>query len=96
MADAFTEFSEFLTANERDLRGLLQGGTQLLKALQPKATEMGVPVAALVGEDQIVVRQIADAVGLAEIAGQWSIDAEDLLDAALMIARLGGVLTALV
>jgi hypothetical protein len=83
MANAFTEFSEWLDANGDEAANALRGATALYAALEPAAEGARVSMRQYLEqiEHPRLLRQIMDGVGLAEIAGHVSVTPEAVLEA---------------
>ena len=90
MAKDLTDFQAWLADHRGELYGVFAGATELLEALKPAADTRRRSLGnLLLHEDAVVVRQLADAAGLAEIAGKRAVSVEAILGLAAQLVKLG-------
>jgi hypothetical protein len=96
MADEFTKVTNWIDAKGDTAILALRGAVELYKALKPTAAARLVSVESLFVNDPIADRAIADAVGVAAIAGRGGIDVDDILTAANLLKGMALAVTALI
>ena len=95
MANDIDKARAWLVANGADAVAALDGSLELIQQLRPTAVYKSTSIAALLTADPMVARQVADAAGLAGIAGRRGVDAEKVLEGAAVLVKLGAALLAL-
>ena len=98
MPNALEEFSTWMTENQGNVEGILTGSMEFIALLTPKAAADGKSVQQFLGaiDDPMVLRQIADGVGLAGVAGANGVSVEAILQATLKLVGVVGAIAGLV
>ena len=96
MADEFAKLNNWIDAKGDTAIAAIRGAVELYKALKPTSAARTVPLATLFVNDPIADRAIADAVGVAAIAGRSGVSVEDILTAANLLKGVALLVTALV
>lgn len=78
-----------------DVGAAFGAAVELYGALKPLAATQGISIQGLLTGDPVADRAIADAVGVAAIAGRRGLTVDQVLDAAAMLGKLALTLVAL-
>lgn len=96
MANDLEKFNNWVGANGDNAIGAIAGAVELFKMLRPTSASRQVPIQSLFIGDPIADRAIADAVGVAAIAGRNGVSVDDILTAANLLKGVALMVTALV
>lgn len=80
MANEFERARNWLAGNTDNIAASMDAALELLDAVRPQANAQNITVADLFTGDPIADRRIADAVGIASIAGRHNLSVEVVLD----------------
>ncbi len=98
MPNALETFSTWMGENQGNVEGLLAGSLEFITLLTPKAAAQGQSIEQFLGaiDDPMVLRQLADGVGLAGIAGTRGVSVDDILKATMKVVGLAGLIAGMV
>lgn len=96
MANDLEKFNHWVAANGDNALGAITGAVELFRMLRPSASAKNVSLDALLIGDPITDRAIADAVGVAAIAGRNGVSVDDILTAANLLKGLAVFVTAII
>lgn len=95
MPNALEAFTEFIGAHADLAPALLEGATEFMALLQPKVAVANQSIAQFLGaiDDPMVLRQLADGVNLAQIAGAKGVSIEAILQATVKLVGMARLIT---
>jgi hypothetical protein len=95
MASDLERARNWLAGNTDNIAASMDAALELLDAVRPQASGQGITVADLFTGDPIADRRIADAVGIASIAGRHNLSVEVVLDTVNALVKVATAIVSL-